>query len=54
MHMDPVGRNAYDSDFVFYAWIGLEGGKREGRGESQDPGSAHFLSDDNHQSLISI
>lgn len=31
MHMDPVGRNAYDSDFVFYAWIDRAGRRMERR-----------------------
>lgn len=31
MHMDPVGRNAYDSDFVFYAWIDRAGRRIERR-----------------------
>lgn len=57
MHMDPVGRNAYDSDFVFYAWIDRAGRRmerRRGRAKIRDQLIFCLTTIFNLQSSISI
>lgn len=57
MHMDPVGRSAYDSDFVFYTWIDRAGRRmerRRGRAKIRDQLICCLTTIFNLQSSISI
>lgn len=57
MHMDPVGRSAYDSDFVFYTWIDRAGRRmerRRGRAKIRDQLIFCLTTIFNLQSSISI